>query len=692
MTDTLARQRQIIGSTAEWAMHDLTLGDGELALERAPDGSIRARVGDGAHHFSASPYLTTTTAPLRYKGEANPALPPPAGALPGDLYSVKPGGVVAASWGPPAAGATVAAGDFLALASDATWHVLPGAVDVSAFITDAELAAPGATGLIGHAGPLGTETAKLALDMARPASFKKLDAVLDKLQAGLAVTIACHGHSLTYGQDDVNPGGMAPINGSVAPRSLYPYPETLKDALSLNQFAVVPTVTNRGYPGDTVAAGFARWAAAPATDVSIHMWDTNDGKVRGTPLPTYKSDYAKFIERDIARGAAVILMTAPPCRDVTTEKNIAAYRAVTRQLAAEYELPLIDLAEQLSGFATKWTDGVHLTSFVYAEIGWQVSALFTNRNLGSHRIAAGSIWYPDDGIGYGGTTVDDANARGGSFIRLTPGQRYTVTAFFEDDCIPVLYSFNSSASDTNIFLQYSGNGTGRGILSPQLKHTASTDNRQALAGPVMRRGFRTFSIYCDTGFPGTANIDAIEFRALDVPMLPLAWRKSTALTNVHFPGSMLAALAPLGTFAFAMDYGLPLLAPYRFSARVQLLTNGGLVVAQNRQGPFVMQDMLFLRRLGNDLVLRDFVGAVPADTVAANAFAAGSFTGEIEIAVTATGVTVYLSGSASPVITYTPATMNNKRGFPGVFTEATQTGFLCLSAAVKGIIKGPYWP
>jgi hypothetical protein len=152
MTDTLARQRQIVGTTSDWSLHDLTLGAGELALERRTDGSVRAKVGNGALAFSAAPYLTIASAALTYRGSVNPTLTPPVGTVPGDLFSANPGGVVNAAWGAPAAGATMVAGDFLAKSDVGAWNIIPGTTDLSAFVTRGELGAATGGALVGLTG------------------------------------------------------------------------------------------------------------------------------------------------------------------------------------------------------------------------------------------------------------------------------------------------------------------------------------------------------------------------------------------------------------------------------------------------------------------------------------------------------------------------------------------------------------
>lgn len=56
MTDYFARQRQLTGTTAEWAANDLVIGLGELAIEIVSPGVARLKMGDGARNYSALPY------------------------------------------------------------------------------------------------------------------------------------------------------------------------------------------------------------------------------------------------------------------------------------------------------------------------------------------------------------------------------------------------------------------------------------------------------------------------------------------------------------------------------------------------------------------------------------------------------------------------------------------------------------
>ena len=57
MANILARQRTIIGTTAEWAADDIIIGNGEIACE-VQATEVKLKVGDGARKFSALPYVS----------------------------------------------------------------------------------------------------------------------------------------------------------------------------------------------------------------------------------------------------------------------------------------------------------------------------------------------------------------------------------------------------------------------------------------------------------------------------------------------------------------------------------------------------------------------------------------------------------------------------------------------------------
>ena len=56
MATELARMRQIIGTTADWAANDIVILQGEIALEVRDDGFIWGKVGDGVSTYSTLDY------------------------------------------------------------------------------------------------------------------------------------------------------------------------------------------------------------------------------------------------------------------------------------------------------------------------------------------------------------------------------------------------------------------------------------------------------------------------------------------------------------------------------------------------------------------------------------------------------------------------------------------------------------
>ena len=66
------RQRQLIGTTAEWARCDIVLGLGEIGVEQAVDG-VKIKIGDGGSKFSSLPYVTGSGGGAVYVGSTAPA-------------------------------------------------------------------------------------------------------------------------------------------------------------------------------------------------------------------------------------------------------------------------------------------------------------------------------------------------------------------------------------------------------------------------------------------------------------------------------------------------------------------------------------------------------------------------------------------------------------------------------------------
>jgi hypothetical protein len=70
MTDTAARQRQLIGSTAAWAANNIVLGNGEIGVEVVSGSDVRIKIGDGTLTFSALPYASASSTAINAATQA----------------------------------------------------------------------------------------------------------------------------------------------------------------------------------------------------------------------------------------------------------------------------------------------------------------------------------------------------------------------------------------------------------------------------------------------------------------------------------------------------------------------------------------------------------------------------------------------------------------------------------------------
>ncbi len=586
-----------------------------------------------------------------------------------------------------------------------TGGIAPGAwIGVGDASLRAALAALSGAGLVGFNGsqsyPANTVGAELKLqseDIASlenklPYAVKTLASVLKKANDGTAITIACYGDSLTYGQDTSATGTGSPINGATQSRSPNPYPEAL--ATSLTTIGFSASVINRGYPGDTSSDGLTRWASASATDVAIIMYGTNDAmNYGGTGLVSvddFRKNISSMIERERAKGAVVILMSPPNVAERIANAKIAPYRAQIKYLADAYSLTYIDASQQIETMTKLWTDNVHLTSFAYNELGWHIASLFANREGSIQSVCAGQIFHPTDHIGYGGGTSFKvvAGSKGNNFlIELAAGQIYAIGVYCSEDVLPVIHSVNSQGTNTSISAYYSGAPSSTsGIKTAGLAHQSSLGYRQKLTAQKLSKGYRT--LYLLNNGTAPAYIEAIEFQCLSQPAMTLGFfSKSDALSGIHQP----ARISNATNGWAAVDTSRMLTADCQFCARLTLGTEaiGGLALMngfQNAPNNFTDNAILAIRS-GAILGIREIVnGVVGTDTPASGVFpATGTWTGEIEMEIVGTTCNVYVDGVLK--VTKTGITVN--RGYPAVYGQTSQR-LTCHSALIKGYTKAIY--
>lgn len=170
--------------------------------------------------------------------------------------------------------------------------------------------------------------------------------------AGAAVTGAFYGDSITFGYNGVDTNAN-------------PFPQTFGQSVNALAGSMGLTVINRGFPGDTVANGIARWVGASNTDFAVFTYGTNDangftGPI--VPLGTYLLGLFAFIQPKIDAGTAVLLQP-PPIGRTPYDTPVAPYRDAVRVLASALGIDFHDPQADLAGLANPWAaDGVHYTN------------------------------------------------------------------------------------------------------------------------------------------------------------------------------------------------------------------------------------------------------------------------------------------------------------------------------------------
>lgn len=187
-------------------------------------------------------------------------------------------------------------------------------------------------------------------------------------------TLTFEGDSLTYGFDRTETDGLPPINAFPMKRSRLPFPEEVGRLMG---GSVV--VVNHGYPGDRSAEGLARWRDAPTTALTVILFGTNDfgnyGRLAAGPLDpqAFRQGLEALVDRRLAQGGRVLLLTPPPLGNSEADRRLEAYRAVVREVAQARGLPLVDTAAAMQDVDPAWTDRLHLSRQANAAIAAQVA-------------------------------------------------------------------------------------------------------------------------------------------------------------------------------------------------------------------------------------------------------------------------------------------------------------------------------
>lgn len=184
-----------------------------------------------------------------------------------------------------------------------------------------------------------------------------------KLLVPSEAVVAFEGDSLTYGVDFSETNGKPPINGSVQPRSVVPFPEEVGRLLSDRV-----VISNRGYPGDRSVDGIMRWTAVPFAALVFVMYGTNDSGNFGHRTdgiidpPSFKAHLRELVLRRKSAGSQVVLLTPPPLEDRDLDRGLRDYRLIVREVAEQENTRIVETAGLLKDVTFKWTDGLHLSA------------------------------------------------------------------------------------------------------------------------------------------------------------------------------------------------------------------------------------------------------------------------------------------------------------------------------------------
>ncbi len=131
------------------------------------------------------------------------------------------------------------------------------------------------------------------------------------------------------------------INGAEEGQSAITISQALRKAVHGVQ------VENRGFPGDTVEASAARWAALSPGDLLVLSYGFGDQHAH-TPIPAFDDALTRMIAAAHARGAAVFVVLPPPSSDPLIDSDLSAYRAALNGVAHQAGLLIFDASAAMN--------------------------------------------------------------------------------------------------------------------------------------------------------------------------------------------------------------------------------------------------------------------------------------------------------------------------------------------------------
>jgi lysophospholipase L1-like esterase len=539
---------------------------------------------------------------------------------------------------------------------------------------------------------LANELGKLTSFAVVSANNKQLGDALNKANNGNNITVAFYGTSITYGQDTSASGVDTQINGASQKRSPTPFPEKFQEASALCGFSGSITVFNRGFPGDSTIEGLSRWLNSSATDISFIEYGHNDALNYGgyphgiVSIVDYRKNLSLIIEREIAKGAAVVILGSTPVNSVSQNNSIRSYAYTAKQIANQYGLPFVDLEELINTVNDKWTDNVHLSPKAYNEIGWNLSSLLVRRDGAIRTVTSGDIFYATDFLGHGGSQYTWENSKSGtsSLIALGAGFTYAIGVYCAENVVPVIKTVNETALSFTLNSYYSGASFNS---TCGLVHDPAYGNRQAFKGHILSKGYRMLAIRNDGA--NAAFIESIEFEDVNTAHCTRGLlSKLPSMTGVFQPSRI--SNAQVNWFCVS-DVSKKLTSPCSIISYVTLTDTGfnGIAINKNRpsssSSEIISPDSLLVLRNGTSLVLRELIaGAVNSEVTFTSKFSTGVFTGEIEVVLSSGTLSAYVNGTLAGSLA-----VAQTLGYAGMIGFKTQR-FVCNGMYISGEVKSIY--
>ena len=171
--------------------------------------------------------------------------------------------------------------------------------------------------------------------------------------------IVVQGDDLAYG--DVRGRGRDVINGATRGQSTITISETLRKVIKGVK------VENRGFPGDTLAAGAARWADRRRPDLLILAYGSGDNAAH-TPGQAFITQYTAMVQAAQAAGTAVFIVVPPNLSKPVLEADLAPYQAIARAVSTSTGATLFEASVAVTRIKAGVPKDSALTPAIYQAV------------------------------------------------------------------------------------------------------------------------------------------------------------------------------------------------------------------------------------------------------------------------------------------------------------------------------------